>query len=181
MRPSSPLSGFTPAPRFEPGASSPRSIHSRVPSATTGNTTRRADTRSLKLPSLPRFHPANFPSTHQQSNLGPGEGQQAAPMSPRSHSRMYSDAQKQLLMFHRGSVQAAASRSGSLERKPLSPRLAPLASPGLVITPFELELEEGLEYFDKREVARTLAQQSEASRNAGEEGSEEQARGGLER
>jgi hypothetical protein len=134
LRPVSPLS-----PRYEPSRfetlqpPSPRAMHSRH-----GNGSRRANTHSLKLPSLPRFHPANYPSTHSSMQSTPDEGGANPPVSPRAHQRMYSDAQKHLLMYQQQSV--AARTVG--ENKPVSPRLAPLGSPGPV-TPLELEQKEG--------------------------------------
>jgi hypothetical protein len=70
----------------------------------------------------------------------PDEGVANPPVSPRAHQRMYSDAQKHLLMYHHQSV--AARTSGKAEDKPVSPRLMPLGSPGPV-TPLELEQKEG--------------------------------------
>ena len=136
MRPVSPLS-----PRYEPSRfdslqpPAPRAMHSRH-----GNGSRRANTHSLKLPSLPRFHPANYPSSHSSMQSTPDDGPANPPVSPRAHQRMYSDAQKHLLMYHHQSV--AARTNGNAENKPVSPRLAPLGSPGPV-TPLELEQKDG--------------------------------------
>jgi len=140
LRPTSPLSPRYENTRFDTiQPPSPRSVHTRQ-----GNSTRRANTHSLKLPSLPRFHPANFPSAHSSVQSTPdGNTSPQAPVSPRAHQRMYSDAQKQLLMHQRETI-AAAQRDGSPGRdgKPNSPRLAPLGSPGPV-TPLMLEQDEG--------------------------------------
>ena len=139
LRPTSPLS-----PRYEPSRfeslqpPSPRAMHSRQ----VGNGTRLANTHSLKLPSLPRFHPANYPSAHSSAKSTPDEGPANPPVSPRAHQRMYSDAQKHLLMYHHQSVASAARSNGKVDDKPVSPRLAPLGSPGPV-TPLELEQQEG--------------------------------------
>lgn len=70
----------------------------------------------------------------------PDEAGANPPVSPRAHQRMYSDAQKHLLMYHHQSV--AARSNGKAEDKPVSPRLVPLGSPGPV-TPLELEQKEG--------------------------------------
>jgi hypothetical protein len=70
----------------------------------------------------------------------PDEGGANPPVSPRAHQRMYSDAQKHLLMYQQQSV--ASRTNGRAEDKPVSPRLAPLGSPGPV-TPLELEQKEG--------------------------------------
>jgi hypothetical protein len=140
LRPTSPLS-----PRYEPSRfeslqpPSPRAMHSRQQ---VGNGTRLANTHSLKLPSLPRFHPANYPSAHSSVKSTPDEGPANPPVSPRAHQRMYSDAQKHLLMYHHQSVASAARSNGKVEDKPVSPRLAPLGSPGPV-TPLELEQQDG--------------------------------------
>lgn len=136
IRPASPLS-----PRFEtsrydmllqpPNA---RSIQrGNVRAGRSGNT-------SLRLPALPRFHPANFPSSHSSSQTTPDdEGAARVPLSPRTHQRMFSQAQKQLLIYQREAV-AMARVTSPLGEKPLSPRLVPLGSPGPV-TPLELEAE----------------------------------------
>lgn len=93
----------------------------------------------LRLPSLPRFHPANFPS--QSSSLastpmaGPDSPQ--PPMSPRAYQRQYVEAQRQMLNYHR-ELLATGSRSHRSTPKPSSPRLCPTGSPGPV-TPLELE------------------------------------------
>lgn len=56
---------------------------------------------------------------------------------------MYSDAQKQLFVYHRESIAAAQrDHSPGREAKPTSPRLVPLGSPGPV-TPLALEQEGG--------------------------------------
>ncbi|KAF2725850.1 hypothetical protein K431DRAFT_214630 [Polychaeton citri CBS 116435] len=142
MRPTSPLSPrYDTQSRFESlQPPSPRNMHSRA-----GNGQRRANTNSLKLPSLPRFHPANYPSAHSSLQVTPDSGFSSPqpPMSPRTHQRMYSDAQKQLYFLQRESIVAAArSASPVMMEKPDSPRLAPMGSPGPV-TPLELETEAG--------------------------------------
>lgn len=95
--------------------------------------------KSPKLPNLPRFHPANFPSSHSSLVVTPSSSTSSPqpPMSPRSQQRQISDAQKQLYAYQREML----SRSGSYQAtstKPTSPRLGPCASPGAV-TPLELE------------------------------------------
>ncbi|KAF2816842.1 uncharacterized protein BDZ99DRAFT_2917 [Mytilinidion resinicola] len=101
---------------------------------------------SLRLPSLPRFHPANFPSQHSSSantpEVGGGNSPQPPP-SPRAQQKQYSDAQRQLYMYQR-ELLATASRSSRTAPgpKPTSPRLIPLGSPGPV-TPLELEGHDG--------------------------------------
>ena len=139
LRPQSPLS-----PRFEAQGHrfetlqppSPRAMHNRA----TANSQRRANTTSLKLPSLPRYHPANFPSSHSSSVQTTPDatslGSPQAPLSPRAHQRVVSDAQKHLLAYQREMI-SRAQTPGGLD-KPLSPKLEPLGSPGPV-TPLELE------------------------------------------
>lgn len=100
---------------------------------------------SLKLPSLPRFHPANFPSQSSSFANTPVSGVNSPQplMSPRSQQRQYSEAQKQLYAYQRellSNVGKVAPKQPS--NKPVSPRLAPAASPGAV-TPLELENEGG--------------------------------------
>ncbi|KAK5683415.1 hypothetical protein LTS10_004947 [Elasticomyces elasticus] len=107
-----------------------------------GNSSRRANNASLKLPSLPRFHPGNFPSAQNSAQQTPEAMAQTGPLSPRTqHQRLLSDAQRQLFMFQRESITAARAASPGAER-PLSPRLAPAGSPGPV-TPLELEAQGG--------------------------------------
>ena len=92
----------------------------------------RSSNGSLKLSSLPRFHPANFPSS-QHSSVGntPTSGPSSPPpppISPRQqhqHQRLYFDRPQQL-------------RPSDALAKPLSPKLQPLGSPGPV-TPLMLE------------------------------------------
>ncbi|GAB7365614.1 hypothetical protein MBLNU230_g6683t1 [Neophaeotheca triangularis] len=165
MRPSSPLSPrFDTTPttpsRFEnlQPPSSARTMQTRVapPTTAAGNQTRRAQTHSLRLPSLPRFHPANYPSTQTSTSATASSAStsttpdtNASPTSPQpphsprsSHNRMYSDAQKQLFAHQRENLAAQAVRD-RCTAKPTSPRLAPLGSPGGVVTPLELEGEQG--------------------------------------
>lgn len=145
MRPQSPLSPQYNSPaRFEMlQPPSPRAMHSRP---VAGNNQRRANTNSLKLPSLPRFHPANYPSTHhssvQNTHDTTGMGAPQPPASPRAHQRVFSDAQKHLMAYQREQISIAArGTSPSRFDNPESPRLAPLGSPGPV-TPLELESED---------------------------------------
>ncbi|THV93988.1 hypothetical protein D6D03_02818 [Aureobasidium pullulans] len=162
LRPSSPLSPrFEPTPRYELQPPSPRGLHPR--SAATGSQMRHrnsSNANALKLPGLPRFHPANFPSSQSSSVANtPGTASNSGhpspnpPVSPKAQQRLYSEAQKQLYLYHRETVAAqaavAAAASASSGRpqsvryeKPLSPRLAPLGSPGPV-TPLELEGQDG--------------------------------------
>jgi len=131
---SSPLS-----PRTEPlavpsGRRRPQ-VHSRQ-SSTTG------PAMHLRLPSLPRFHPANFgtPSSSASGTPVTGPNSPNPPMSPRSGNTVSKyEAQKQMYLYQQ-QLQARTTTQvrGSLSARPTSPRLDPLASPGAV-TPLELE------------------------------------------
>lgn len=135
---------------------SPHSIHDTLQPPTqrpptqrpmrsrTNSNQRRAPTNSLKLPHLPRFHPANFPSAHSSVQTTPdGTSSPQPPVSPRAHQRLYSDAQKQLFFNQREMLSGAVhGTSPSQAGKPTSPRLRPLGSPGPV-TPLELEADDG--------------------------------------
>ncbi|GIZ40975.1 hypothetical protein CKM354_000429400 [Cercospora kikuchii] len=146
MRPTSPLSpGYKNSGHFDGFQSPPqRPMHSRTSSGQhhhhSQQQQRRAPSNSLRLPSLPRFHPANFPSAQSSLNSTPDVNSHASspqpPMSPRQYQRLYNDAQKQLYFNHRELFSTAVGG------KPVSPRLQPLGSPGPV-TPLELEGEEG--------------------------------------
>jgi hypothetical protein len=149
---------FEPSSRYELQPPSPRGLHPRSAATNSQMRHRNASTaNTLKLPGLPRFHPANFPSSQSSSvastpSAGPLSPSNPPP-SPKAQQRLYSEAQKQLYLYHRetlaaqAAVTAAASagsgRPPSLRfEKPLSPRLAPLGSPGPV-TPLELEGQDG--------------------------------------
>lgn len=136
MRPTSPLSPGYKTSHFDSlQPPQQRPMHSR-----SNSNQRRPPQTSLKLPSLPRFHPANFPSSHSSLQSTPdGLSSPQPPVSPRAHQRMYSDAQKHLF-FHQREMLSAAVRGSSPSQagKPVSPRLHPMGSPGPV-TPLELE------------------------------------------
>ena len=94
----------------------------------------------LRLPSLPRFHPANYASSQSSSHAatpvtGPNSPQ--APVSPRANSSRQYEVQKQMYLYQQQLLANTRQVRGS-GPKPTSPRLAPLASPGAV-TPLELE------------------------------------------
>ncbi|KAI4749026.1 hypothetical protein E4T50_00685 [Aureobasidium sp. EXF-12298] len=159
LRPSSPMSPrFESSPRYELQPPSPRGLHPRSAATSSQMRHRNASTaNTLKLPGLPRFHPANFPSSQSSSvattpSTGPLSPSNPPP-SPKAQQRLYSEAQKQLYLYHRETLAAQAAvtaaanagsgRPASLRfEKPLSPRLAPLGSPGPV-TPLELEGQDG--------------------------------------
>lgn len=96
----------------------------------------------LRLPSLPRFHPANFgtPSSSASGTPVTGPNSPNPPVSPRSGNTVSKyEAQKQMYLYQQ-QLQARTTSQvrGALSARPISPRLDPLASPGAV-TPLELE------------------------------------------
>ncbi|KXT18991.1 hypothetical protein AC579_8770 [Pseudocercospora musae] len=143
VRPPSPMSpGYKASSHFDTLQLPPQrpTMHQRKSS----NNQRPAVSRNaLKLPSLPTFHPANYPSSNHYSSTPDGNSHASSPhtpISPRARQRMYSDAQKQLYFNQREMLNATLKASSP--GKPDSPRLAPLGSPGPV-TPLELERGEG--------------------------------------
>ena len=149
---------FESTPRYELQPPSPRGLHPRSAATSSQMRHRNASTaNTLKLPGLPRFHPANFPSSQSSSaattpSTGPISPSNP-PVSPKAQQRLYSEAQKQLYLYHRETLaaQAAVSAAANTDsgrpqslrfEKPTSPRLAPLGSPGPV-TPLELEGQDG--------------------------------------
>ncbi|KAF2858221.1 hypothetical protein K470DRAFT_192081, partial [Piedraia hortae CBS 480.64] len=90
----------------------------------------------LKLPLLPRFHPANFALAQDQSS-GNQSGVAPAPVSPRALQRLRSEAQSKVVAYQ-NNLLSPACITASGQTNPLSPRLQPLGSPGPV-TPLELE------------------------------------------
>ena len=130
---------------------SPRSEAMAIPSQTRrrpGPVSRQSSNAPghLRLPSLPRFHPANFASSQNSSNAGTpitGPNSPNTPSSPRTaHNRQY-EAQRQMYAYQQ-QLLANTSRQirGPDSMKPTSPRLEPLASPGAV-TPLELGAGDG--------------------------------------
>jgi hypothetical protein len=96
---------------------------------------------NLRLPSLPRFHPANFASSQNSSQaVTPVTGPNSpnTPSSPQSNRTRQYEVQRQMYAYQQ---QILANTSRNVRpppsMKPTSPRLAPLASPGAV-TPLEL-------------------------------------------
>ena len=96
--------------------------------------------KSLMLPGLPRFHPANFPSSQSSLAGTPSSGLNSPepPTSPRMQQRHLSDAQTQLFTYQRDLLNSVGKGPWASAAKPTSPTLEPLGSPGPV-TPFELE------------------------------------------
>ncbi|KAH7380339.1 hypothetical protein DE146DRAFT_637360 [Phaeosphaeria sp. MPI-PUGE-AT-0046c] len=95
----------------------------------------------LRLPSLPRFHPANFASSQHSSQVVTpvtGPNSPNTPSSPQTTRNRQHEVQRQMYAYQQQLLsntnrQIRAPNSA----KPTSPRLEPLASPGAV-TPLEL-------------------------------------------
>jgi hypothetical protein len=137
------------ADRNVPSVSSPLSPRSE-PLAIPSQTRRRPNLNSrqsssgpghLRLPSLPRFHPANFASSQNSSHAGTpvtGPNSPNTPSSPQANRNRQYEVQRQMYAYQQ---QILSSTSGQVRApgslKPTSPRLEPLASPGAV-TPLEL-------------------------------------------
>ena len=128
--PTSPLSPTMPAPPVP----STHQAHAK--------NRRTAPAANLRLASLPRFHPANFPSNDFPSSsvTSPRSSRQPSSQFP---PRPLSEAQIQLQQYQRDLITktsrtAQVVLSPTLEMKPNPPRLHPLGSPGPV-TPMMLE------------------------------------------
>lgn len=134
MRPTLPLS---PAYKTSGHFDTLQPAQQRPPHSRSNSNQQHRGSRSLRLPSLPRFHPANFLSANVSLQTTPDGTSHSSspqpPMSPRAYQRIYNDVQKQLYLNQREMFSAAG--------KPTSPRLQPLGSPGPV-TPLELERDE---------------------------------------
>jgi len=125
---------------------SPRTEPMAVPSNRRRPQVRQSSTSGpamhLRLPSLPRFHPANFgtPTSSVGGTPVTGPNSPNPPVSPRSGSTVSKyEAQKQMYLYQQQlQARTTVQARGTLSAKPTSPRLDPLASPGAV-TPFELE------------------------------------------
>ena len=129
--PTSPLSPTMPAPPVP----SAQQAHS--------NTRRTAPGPNLRLTSLPRFHPANFPSNDSASSSSITSPRNSRPPSSQYPQRPLSEAQFKLQQYQRDLVANAtrvsrAPISPTVGVKPSPPRLHPLGSPGPV-TPMMLE------------------------------------------
>jgi hypothetical protein len=93
----------------------------------------------LRLPSLPRFHPANYASSQSSSQAATPVTGPNSPQTPGSPMNRQYEAQRQMYNYQQ-QLFANTGRQTRPGPKPTSPRLAPLASPGAV-TPLELENE----------------------------------------
>lgn len=98
----------------------------------------------LRMPSLPRFHPANFSqSSSQAATPATGPNSPHLPISPRSSNNRQYEVQRQVYLYQQQLLLNTNGQArGPNGAKPTSPRLAPLASPGAV-TPLELEDADG--------------------------------------
>ena len=104
----------------------------------------RRPARHLNLPGLPKYHPANFPTSDSNVPLSPRTVRNLT-SQPRVARGAGSDAQQKLHQYQRDMI-ANASRTSTtsivapaLMAKPTSPRLLPEASPGPSMTPLTLE------------------------------------------
>lgn len=110
----------------------------------------RAPAHNLHIPTLPRFHPANYQSPNSSSINSPNRTRQPSydrpPRSPQLSHRQFSDAQQKVHQYQR-EVIANATRMSSIvapipvkPKKPKTPLLMPCGSPGTgPATPLTLE------------------------------------------
>ncbi|KAH9867007.1 hypothetical protein IAQ61_007598 [Plenodomus lingam] len=114
----------------------------RRPALNTRQSSNSGPAAHLRLPSLPRFHPANYASSQNSSHTatpvtGPNSPQM--PVSPRGGNNRQYEVQRQMYLYQQQLLANTRHPQGT-GHGPTSPRLAPLASPGAV-TPLELEHE----------------------------------------
>lgn len=118
---------------------SPRTEPMAVPSNRRRPQVRQSSTSGpamhLRLPSLPRFHPANFgtPTSSVGGTPVTGPNSPNPPVAPRSGSTVSKyEAQKQMYLYQQQlQARTTVQARGTLSAKPTSPRLDPLASPEL--------------------------------------------------
>ena len=91
--------------------------------------------QQLSLTGLPKYHPANFPTSGDNTPLSPRSIQ--ALNAPKRNLRPGSDAQHALQKYQREVVSRASGLSELA--KPTSPRLIPEGSPAGSMTPLALE------------------------------------------
>lgn len=96
-----------------------------------------AQNLNLNLAGLPKYHPANFPTSGDNTPLSPRSIQALSTTSKRN-TRTGSDAQHALHKYQREIVTRASGFSSELA-KPTSPRLIPEGSPAGSMTPLALE------------------------------------------
>lgn len=150
-RPSSPLSprndAFRPIDKMDfsgPAPPRPSPMQSQL-SQQLGRSTqqrRRFEGRvesNLKLPALPRFHPAKYPSACSSLSGSPRSDQNipSGPVSPGLQQRVYTEAQRNRYQYQREVLHGFVGCDVIVD--PGSVRLAPLGSPGLPMTPLMLD------------------------------------------
>ena len=126
---------------------SPTTMPSTLPSPKQQNV-QHIPGQKLKLPTLPRFHPANYQSPSSSSQTTPTKLRMTPlsrrPRSPMAHNRQTSDAQQRLYQYQREVIKNA-SRVATLNApqtidKPPTPQILPCGSPGTgPATPLMLE------------------------------------------
>ena len=127
---------------------SPTMMNPTLPRSKHHQSAQRASGQNLKLPTLPRFHPANYQSPGSSSFTTPTKPRMAQlsrpPRSPVAHNRQVSDAQQKLHQYQREVIRNA-SRAASVNtpqsiEKPPTPQILPCGSPGTgPATPLMLE------------------------------------------
>ncbi|KZF23545.1 hypothetical protein L228DRAFT_238101 [Xylona heveae TC161] len=127
--------------------------------STSSRAKRKAPSNPLRLPSLPRFHPAVYQSPSTSASNTP-----ASELStPHAHAqRQISEAQRQLYAYQRelmGHTFATRDPVRQVGTKPASPKLVPLGSPGPV-TPLMLEEEGGYFIAGATSVARGVCDEA---------------------
>ena len=135
-QPASPLHGYTPT--------SPLSPTMQMQSlAGASRAKERRPVVKMNLPGLPKFHPANFPSS-QNSDTRPSSPRHPRSVTSQPRPSRGSDAQQKLHQYQRELIANATQSSRSLlseslSTKPDSPRLTPMRSPVDPMTPLALE------------------------------------------
>lgn len=120
------------------------------------------ESRSSKLkPCKPaRYHPAVY-QPYSSSAIDPTAPHETQnPLGPRpAHLRSYSEAQRQLLQRHRDLLlQSDSAYYSSPDCRPKTPDLAPLGSPGQIVTPLVLE-ETGNDFLQARSLGADASDQ----------------------
>ena len=112
--------------------------------SSSGNPQRQRDDGNFGLPGLPRFHPANYPSSYASTLNTPASSDPTSPRSPEMQQPRFADKERQM-QFYQQEYTAGTRHNyhtGDLVyTKPDSPRLVPLGNSG-PITPLELEADE---------------------------------------
>jgi len=125
---------------LSPSSAQPR--RPRGPKPNPYTTSSSGSSSSLRLSSLPRFHPANYNSSNSSmANTPSGSNLTSPTSSSLSPRRFFDPEQRQLSYYHQHLLAQSTMTNGVSggNTKPASPKLAPLAgSPGPV-TPLELD------------------------------------------